>query len=75
MGATEMLINGFAAIAAEKEALEMLGRDPLSYQDIMDRLKRLSSNIHGETGFRYELPELMTLFKSYAQGVMEVAAP
>lgn len=74
MGATEMLINGFKSIVAEAEAREKLGHDPLSYQDIMDRLKRLGADIHEDTGFRYELPELMTLFKSYAQGIVEVTA-
>lgn len=74
MGATEMLIDGFRAIVSEHEAMQQFGNEGLKYRDIIERLNRLAADIHENTGFRYEAPELMTLFQSYTKGVMEVAA-
>ena len=72
MTCTEMLINGFKAILAEQEARNMpcfnnsVDSDPMTDQDIRDRLYKLGDNIHDKTGFIYERREIEQLYKSYA---------
>lgn len=67
-GATERMIGGFAAIIMENKALVSYGIQPLDDQAIKDRMETLSAVIKETTGFVYEVPELLVLYRSYKGG-------